>query len=381
MIHLDSNKNILGDLTHQEFLNEYWQQKPLLIRQAFKDSLPNISPEELAGIACDTDAPSRIVIEQGETPWQSLFGPFDDNTFATLPESHWTLLVNDLERYLPELRDIIKQFKFIPDWRIDDLMMSYAVEQGSVGPHTDEYDVFLIQTSGKRHWKLDTRENYQKDIFPDCSLSILKHFNTSIDWVLEPGDMLYLPPNLPHYGIAQDNNCMTLSVGFRAPSQQELINDWIESITENAEYKRRYSDKHRKIQKKSAEITQHDIVILSNMIMEGIVSQKDTLPLWLGKYLTETKGEAVGEQFVSRKISNDTNFHRASWLRLAYIKNEHGLDFFADGDHFQIENSAKEGIFYLCDNYTYSKSKIIRFCQVDSFKAIFESLKSKGAII
>ncbi|RTZ65590.1 MAG: cupin domain-containing protein [Aquificaceae bacterium] len=375
------NDNLLGGLSHQEFLDEYWQQKPLLIRQAFNGSPVDISPEELAGISCDTDAPSRIIIEHGESPWESLFGPFDDETFASLPESHWTLLVNDLERFIPELRDIIQQFKFIPDWRIDDLMLSYAAKQGSVGPHTDEYDVFLIQTSGKRHWQLDTHIDYPKEILSNCSLSILKKFNSNADWILAPGDMLYLPPNLPHYGIAQDDNCMTLSVGFRAPSQQELINGWIESITEKHQFKQRYSDKKRQLQKHSAEITQHDIEILSNMIVEGIDSQKDNLSLWLGKYLTETKGETRHNSFLSADTtSNNETFIRESWLRLAYTEKSNKLHFFADGEHFPVEDEAKEAIFYLCEHDTYTKSKITNYCKIDSFRKIFESLLEKGGI-
>ena len=378
---LSINRNILGDLSHQEFLDKYWQQKPFIIRQAFDGSPLDITPEELAGISCDTDAPSRIVIEHGESPWESLFGPFDNETFAKLPESHWTLLVNDLERFLPELRDIIKKFTFIPDWRIDDLMLSYAVNQGSVGPHTDEYDVFLIQTSGKRHWQLDTQPNYCKETLSDCSLSILKHFNKDTDWILEPGDMLYLPPNLPHYGIAQDDSCMTLSVGFRAPSQQELINGWIESITEKHEFKQRYSDKRRQLQKNSAEITQNDIDTLSKIIIEGINSQKNDLSLWLGKHLTETKGEMTSNSYFEEDLSHENEyFTRESWLRLAYTKKNNELHFFADGEHFQIEKEANEAIFYLCEHYTYEKPTITNYCKMDSFRSIFDHLIKNGGI-
>lgn len=375
------SNGILGDLSHQEFLDEYWQQKPLLIRQAFNGSPLELSPEELAGIACDTDAPSRIVIEHGKSPWESLFGPFDDETFAQLPESHWTLLVNDLERYLPELREIIEYFRFIPDWRIDDLMLSYAVEQGSVGPHTDEYDVFLIQTAGKRRWQLDTQENHTKEILPDCSLSILKHFDQNTDWVLEAGDMLYLPPNLPHYGVAQDNDCMTLSIGFRAPSQQELINSWVESVSESPKFKQRYNDQKRLSQQNPAEITKQDIEALSNMILEGIDSQKNNLSIWLGKHLTETKGEAAEEQlFTEEPLIKEDRFIRKSWLRLAYIE-ENGLHFFADGKHFEVPDNAKESIFYLCKHYDYSKSRIAKYCELTFFKNIFDQLRNDGGII
>ncbi len=382
----ETKQKILGGLSYQQFLDEYWQQKPLLVRQAFNGSPVNISPEELAGIACDTDAPSRIVIEHGKEPWESLFGPFDNETFAHLPESHWTLLVNDLERYIPELRQIIDKFRFIPDWRLDDLMLSYAVNQGSVGPHIDDYDVFLIQTAGQRQWRIDTRENYNKEIFKDYSLSILKTFDANCDWTLKPGDMLYLPPNMPHYGIAQDNDCMTLSVGFRAPSQRELIYNWIDSISSHSEFGQRYKDAKRKFQTNSAEIITEDIEALSKMILEGINSKKDTLSLWLGKYLTETKGESAISEDSTGGISQTnksliSNYKRKSWFRLAYIEDKEMIHFFADGEHFSLAKENKEAIFYLCNHYTYSNSLIKEYSLSPAFKKIFETLQKNGGII
>ena len=379
-------QKILGGLSYQQFLSEYWQQKPLLVRQAFNGSPVDISPEELAGIACDTDAPSRIVTEQGEEPWASLFGPFDNGTFESLPESHWTLLVNDLERYIPELRQIIKEFRFIPDWRLDDLMLSYAVEQGSVGPHIDDYDVFLIQTSGERQWRINSRDNYNKETLKDCSLSILKQFDSDNDWILKPGDMLYLPPNIPHYGISQDNHCMTLSVGFRAPSQRELIYNWVDSIGNSPEFSQRYNDKERLFQPNPSEITQDDIDALSNIIKKGLDSKKDTISLWLGKHLTETKGDsAINDDNTGEALQEDKSFSqnhkRKSWLRLAYIKDKDKIHFFADGNHYIVTNEEKEAVFYLCENYTYSKSLIKEYCKSLSFKKVFNKLRQEGGII
>ena len=386
MMNPDTKQKILGGLSYQEFLNDYWQQKPLLVRQAFDGSPINISPEELAGIACDSDAPARIVMEHGSEPWESLFSPFDDETFANLPELNWTLLVNDLERYIPELRTIMNKFRFIPAWRLDDLMLSYAVEGGSVGPHIDDYDVFLIQTSGERKWRIDSREDYNKETLKECSLSILKHFNSDCDWVLKPGDLLYLPPNMPHYGIAQDNNCMTLSVGFRAPSQRELIYNWVDSIANSSEFNQRYRDKEREFQHHSGEITKKDIEALSKIIQEGLDSKKDILSFWLGKYLTETKGESainegnIDDILEENKLS-DLNYERKSWLRLAYIKDEEKIHFFADGNQFTFTLEEREAVFYLCENYTYSKSLIENYSNTPFFKRVFAKLQKDGGIV
>ena len=383
-MNLNIKQTLLGGLTYQEFLSEYWQQKPLLVRQAFNGSPIDISAEELAGIACDTSAPSRIVIENGNEPWESLFGPFDDDVFANLPESHWTLLVNDLERYFPELRQVIKKFHFIPDWRLDDLMLSYATTDGSVGPHIDDYDVFLIQTSGKRKWRIDSREDYNKETLKDCSLRLLKYFDSDHDWILKPGDMLYLPPNIPHYGLAQNNDCMTLSVGFRAPSQRELIYNWVDSILDSPQFNSLYRDKERVFQPNSAEISQDDIEQLSKIILEGLDSRKNSLSVWLGKYLTETKGDSALDIEEKEGESQDkqasNNYQRKSWLRLALIEENQNIHFFADGEHFLLDHEAKEAINYLCNHYTYKKSLVEKFYKHAAFKIVFNKLLQGNGI-
>ena len=148
---MHSSINPLGNLTPEQFLKEYWQKKPLVIRQAIPHFDCPITAEELAGLACEDNVDSRIIIEKdGDHPWQPIFGPMDDDTFAKMPESHWTLAVNDLEKVVPELAWLSDLFRFIPDWRFDDLLCSYAADQGSVGPHFDLYDVFIIQGSGRR---------------------------------------------------------------------------------------------------------------------------------------------------------------------------------------------------------------------------------------
>ena len=218
--------SILGNITTEEFLRDYWQKKPLVIRGAFADFEMPFDAGELAGLALETDCPARIILEKGHDnkneespenkPWTVQYPPFTDESFTSTPETHWTFLVNDLERYYPELGNLIEPFRFIPDWRIDDLMVSYAADQGSVGPHVDAYDVFLIQGEGKRRWQVVTDPYYPSELLEDSQLAILKNFKHDEEWLLDTGDMLYLPPNVPHHGVAI-GECMTFSVGFRAP--------------------------------------------------------------------------------------------------------------------------------------------------------------------
>jgi len=189
---MPSPPNPLGNLSPEDFLSEYWQKKPLLIRQAFPDLQCPISAEELAGLSCEEDVNARIIIEKdGEHPWQPVFGPMDDDVFTSLPESHWTLVINDLEKLIPELAWIADLFDFIPNWRLDDLMTSYAADQGSVGPHFDLYDVFIIQGEGRRRWQISTAEVASDNQVKDSPLRIQKNFTAEEEWVLEPGDMLY----------------------------------------------------------------------------------------------------------------------------------------------------------------------------------------------
>jgi 50S ribosomal protein L16 3-hydroxylase len=387
--------SVLGNISPQQFLAEYWQQKPLVVRGAFADLEVPFTPEELAGLAVDTNAPSRIIVEHGlppeNSPWQAKHSPFTDEDFTSLPDTHWTFLINDLERYVPELGNLIEPFRFIPDWRIDDLMVSYAADQGSVGPHRDDYDVFLIQGMGKRRWKIITRDDYPRATIPDISLSILSEFKADQEWLLEPGDMLYLPPNMPHYGIAE-GECMTFSVGFRAPSKQELIQGWVESFTDRPEFKQRFTDKNRKLQNSSGEINQKDLQALSSMIMDSIQTQQHHLGIWLGKYLTETRGDVLTSEQTQQTFQPDTDYERESWLRFSYIDNNSDADaetksaqnatihFFADGKHIELPVTMKKTLQMLCSDYFYTADSLIEIMKHQPFKSLFELLISEGGL-
>jgi 50S ribosomal protein L16 3-hydroxylase len=228
-------------LNTQQFLEHYWQKKPLLICQAFADFQPGIDAEDVAGLAMEPDADSRLV--QGnhrEQNWQLEHGPFDEEDFTQLGETDWTLLVCGLEQWWPAAADLLAAFRFLPDWRIDDLMVSVAGRGGSVGPHTDQYDVFLLQADGRRHWQIATR--YDSSLVPDLPLAILAHFQPEQSWTLAPGDMLYLPPGVAHHGVAEDQSCMTWSVGFRAPSASELADRLLSTLVAMGEHSQRYRD-------------------------------------------------------------------------------------------------------------------------------------------
>jgi 50S ribosomal protein L16 3-hydroxylase len=231
----------LGNLTPSEFLRDYWQKKPLLVRNAFPDLASLIEPDELAGLSMEEGVEARIIIERGQTPWELQLGPFTEQTFRTLPETHWTLLVQAVDHYLPDLADYLDHFSFIPNWRIDDIMISYAPEGGSVGPHYDQYDVFLIQGVGQRHWQLGQHCDDQTPRVPDTRLRILRQLDPVFDEVLNPGDLLYVPPGLAHHGVAL-NDCMTYSVGFRAPALAHVLERVVDHVLEAGGSRQLYTD-------------------------------------------------------------------------------------------------------------------------------------------
>ncbi|MFZ1341968.1 cupin domain-containing protein [Thiothrix eikelboomii] len=269
----------LGSLSVEKFLADYWQQKPLLIRQAFPQFQSPLSPDELAGLACDTDT-ARLVLEKGgKTPWEVRHGPLRKKDLAKLPSTHWTLLVNDIEKLLPEFAEIIEPFRFIPDWRIDDLMISYAVEGGSVGPHVDAYDVFLLQARGQRRWQISAQPCAADNFIPDIDLRIMQSFTAEEEWVLEPGDMLYLPPDLPHYGVAL-GECMTYSIGFRAPSRADLLEDLLGHLLEQAPMQERFRDPKRSLQTNPSTLADADLERLTEFILETL-PDRATIRAWL----------------------------------------------------------------------------------------------------
>lgn len=285
-----ASPQLLQDFDAAHFMQKYWQRKPLLIRNVFDITAPPLSKETLGGLACEEDVISRIVQEHhADGPWKLDIGPFDTAFFATLPDSHWTLLVSDCEKHLPALQPLIEPFRFIPDWRIDDLMISYAVDGGSVGPHTDDYDVFLIQLDGVREWQINSHINHA-DIIDGIDLRILRSFHPEQSWLLKPGDLLYLPPRVAHYGIAR-GECMTASVGFRAASWREIMHGYLEEIIMRIPEDLRYSDSGTPPQQHPAEILPDAITRFRTIIEDNIQLDDAAFQSWVGKFVTEPKTE------------------------------------------------------------------------------------------
>jgi len=315
----------LGDISKEQFLKQYWQKKPCLIRNAIAGFKPQLNGDDLAGLACEEMAESRLVrgcIEAAD--WTVAHGPFSDTDFATLPEENWTLLVQDVEKHYAPLQDLMQQFSFIPNWRLDDLMISFAATGGSVGPHTDQYDVFLLQAEGRRRWQI--ARSFEPGLLENCPLNILKKFEVEQEWVLEPGDMLYLPPNVAHHGVALEAG-MTWSIGSRAPSGADLLQGLGEWLAFSDDEGGRYSDPDLAAENRAGEITPEALQGLREVMLSRI-DANESLDNYLATFMSRFRlahepmppPELITSEKLLESLQKDDRLFRNPWTRLTWIE-------------------------------------------------------------
>ncbi|MEI8029253.1 MAG: cupin domain-containing protein [Comamonadaceae bacterium] len=281
---------LLGGLSPQLFMKRHWQKKPLLVRQAIANFQPLLNRTELFELASRDDSQARMVIQDpGKTPgWRFKHGPFERRALPALKRPGWTLLVQGVDLQHDAVHDLMNQFRFVPDARMDDLMISYASDGGGVGPHYDSYDVFLLQALGQRRWRIGRQKD--RRLQPDVPLKILANFEPDQEFVLEPGDMLYLPLLHAHDGIAM-GECMTYSIGFRSPSQGELARELLQRLAEGAEDTvgvSVYRDPQQPAVDQPGEIPAQ-LLEFARAALLGALKDPLALGRALGEYLTEPK--------------------------------------------------------------------------------------------
>jgi len=341
---LDRKNHILGKISNDVFLKKYWQKKPLLIRDAIKNFKSPITEKDLFRIAQNENAISRL-IEFKQGIWQVKYGPFKKLDLPKKINTPWTILVQNMNHHLPFAESFLNLFKFIPYARLDDLMVSFATKKGSVGPHFDSYDVFLFQAKGEREWKISEQKKFSLD--KKSAIKIITNFKVKNTWVLKPGDLLYLPPNVGHWGVSQSDDCLTYSIGFRAPGTFEIQSKFLDFIQDNLITNKNdlYRDPNLNLQKNPAEIN-------SNMIkkIQRIVNQlrwnTNSINNFIGQLLTEpiegavfeTSKSMTAEVFIKDLIKKPLKLNPKT--RMLFIKN----NFFINGELIEAD---KKSIMYL----------------------------------
>ena len=376
---MQHNTSPLGKVSVETFLAEYWQKKPLLIRQAFDNFQSPLSPDELAGLACEEEINSRIVIEKGgDQPWQAIHGPMEESIFSRLPDKHWSLVVNDLEKYIPELAEITDRFRFIPEWYLDDLMSSYAAPEGSVGPHVDLYDVFILQGSGQRRWQISTRPVAEDNVIPDIALRLQKEFTAEQEWILESGDMMYIPAGVSHHGVSLGES-MSYSIGFRATSHADLLNDFIAYITRDLPINETYRLPEQKRLIHANEITPAAIEQLRKIFSAYLDPEHPELSRWFGRFVSDPKVDYINDCKHPLECFEDLSFlnlHRHPASRFAFTREGDRARLFIDGEDYVVASAFAE---QLCENRSIDMSKLAGMSSAQE-KELVRELYNKGKI-
>ena len=323
------------------FLRDYWQKKPLLIRNPWAAWTNPLAPDELAGLACEDDVESRLIERTGDN-WALDHGPFAAERFSTLGGTPWTLLVQAVDHHVPHVAALIDPFRFVPNWRIDDVMVSYASDQGGVGPHFDQYDVFLLQGLGKRRWRVGPLCDETSILLPHDDLRLLATFEASDEWILEPGDILYVPPGYAHDGIAVGDDCMTYSIGFRAPSQSELIEGWCDHLVDTIRCDDRYADPDLRVQDNPGEISPDALARLYGMMTQKLLDAQG-FARWFGEYNSSRKyaeadwrpEDPVQSDDLREQLAKGAAILRNPASRFSFIRGAgDAVILFADGQSF-----------------------------------------------
>jgi len=392
----DGFRQILGGMDPQAFLRDYWQKKPLLIRNALPNFKTLVQPNELAGLALESEVESRLVTEKVTAKnkaqrWQLKTGPFTAKDFKALPKTHWTLLVQAVDHFLPQVAALRERFRFIPDWRIDDVMISYASDQGSVGPHVDNYDVFLLQGLGMRRWQVGGAPMAEEILIEGCPLRVLRSFKADQSFELHVGDILYVPPRFAHWGVSLGDG-MTYSIGFRSPSCADLLATHMEQLLANLGEQDRLTDPWLKLQSHPAEIRPEAIKYVVDWLLSNQPNPNE-VQHWFGKMVTSPKtGKEPGYEALSNKearalfgryvkqgsrtAKKPLYLMRSEDARIAFIDAKDGVLLFVNGEEFLLSKNAKNFVAVLAGAFRINPAGLAPF--LPDYESLLVSLLQAG---
>lgn len=373
----------LGELSLADFMQQYWQKQPLLIKQGFKNFQDPLSADELAGLALEDDVESRLV-ECRDGNWQLETGPFED--FNRYGDKDWTILVQAVDHWHPPAAELIEPFRFIPNWRIDDLMVSFSTPGGGVGPHLDQYDVFIIQGEGKRHWRVGMPDASLKQFCPHPRLLQVTPFTACIDVIMEPGDILYIPPGCPHEGISLENS-LNYSVGFRAPAQKDLLTGLADYLLDNDISGKRFSDPQRNLTGNIGAISEQDLDQVQQLLVQ-LVSDRDKLPLWFGQYITQAKHELDQQEpdphyqaeEIAEYLEEGSVLARLGGLRCSYYQANESSDIqlFINGTTIVLPAEESLTAQLLCDSKRIDQQQCLHFTAREERLLLLTDLINQG---
>ena len=341
---IDATREYPLGMPADRFLRDYWHKRPLLIRNAFPGFETPVQPEDLAGLACEEGVLARMIsLDRATGAWDVRTGPFQEEDFPGLPDHDWTLLVQDVDKWDADVRALLEQFRFLPRWRVDDIMISFAATGGSVGAHVDHYDVFLLQAQGERRWAIDARVamgqpapdlGFQEDV----AIKLLRTFEPTHEWVLAPGDMLYLPPLVPHHGVAE-NPCLTFSVGMRAPSSAELIGDYLDTLIADADEAVRYHDEDLAAPQDPNEIDARAMERVVEALNALRLNDPDLVGDWFGRFITtyRASGDVMPSPDTPSRIEMEWDLQQGARLlrhpfsRFAWRRRKKAATLFCNG--------------------------------------------------
>lgn len=326
------------------FLAEVWQRRPLLVRHAIADMRTPLTPEDLAGLACEPLALSRLVVhDPARDRWDLRMGPFTETDFAALPRTHWTLLVQDVDKWDADVAALLRRFDFLPSWRIDDIMVSYAVDGGSVGAHIDHYDVFLLQGQGRRRWQISTDASAPQAFRDDVELKLLREFSATHEWLLDPGDMLYLPPGIAHHGVAE-GPCLTFSIGMRAPALAEMVADLAATLAESLPEDLRYADAGIGQARVRGEIDSVALERVEAALRPLLAVDASLLRYWFGSFITRyrlshdsvPRPRALAPAGLQDRLARGARLVRNPWTRVAWMRTPRAATLFVAGSMYAV---------------------------------------------
>lgn len=380
-----------NDLSVNDFLNDYWQKKPLLIRGALPNFISPVSPEELAGLSLEEDAESRIVVQHSPSNYELKTGPFTETVYETLPEKNWTLLVQGMDRLMPEVADLLKEFSFIPSWRIDDIMISYATEGGNVGPHFDHYDVFLLQAQGKRNWQLTSKDCEESNYIQGVDLRLMQTFEVEDDDICEAGDILYIPPKWGHHGISLTDDCMTFSIGYRTYRGLELWDSLGDYLAEKEAFKDLYIDPNW--QSTEAGEIPDQAWQQAKFLLKNLLDKDELVKPWFGRFATQldqTARELLPQPFEAEELpslpelieaaKNSDGIIRDDVYRFAYMKTSAQPLLFVNSQPIETQQATEDFIKILCNQRVIDAANLKHFLNNENNHTLFQTLWNQQAI-